>query len=146
MLGFSSMRGSRSRKFKADINVVPYIDVMMVLLVIFMVSAPLTNPSVVNLPNAAKSTTPPTEYIEITLKSNGKTNIRINSPKSGLSKTQNISNGIIGLKQELRTLHKNNPDIPVMISADKDIKYDIVIEVISAAKLLGINRVGLTTK
>ena len=58
-----SMRGGRTRKFKSEINVVPYIDVMLVLLVIFMVAAPLTNPGVINLPNAAKSTLPPTEYI-----------------------------------------------------------------------------------
>jgi biopolymer transport protein ExbD len=55
----SSMRGHRSRKFKADINVVPYIDVMLVLLVIFMVAAPLTNPGVINLPTAEKSSLPP---------------------------------------------------------------------------------------
>ncbi len=50
----SSLRGGRTRKFKSEINVVPYIDVMLVLLVIFMVAAPLTNPGVINLPKAEK--------------------------------------------------------------------------------------------
>ncbi|SFD06192.1 biopolymer transporter ExbD [Collimonas sp. OK412] len=144
MSGSSSMRGGRTRKFKADINVVPYIDVMMVLLVIFMVSAPLTNPSVINLPNAAKSATPPTEYIEITLKPGDLTSIRINGQKSGTSKAESVSRN--GLKQKLQLLHADKPDMPVMISADKDIKYDEVIKVISEAKMLGINRVGLATK
>ncbi len=63
----SSLRGERKRKFKAEINVVPYIDVMLVLLVIFMVAAPMTNPNVINLPTAGQSTKPPSDFIEITL-------------------------------------------------------------------------------
>ncbi len=51
----SSMRGSRSRRAMADINVVPYIDVMLVLLVIFMVTAPLVAPSIVNLPTVGNA-------------------------------------------------------------------------------------------
>lgn len=140
----SSMRGGRPRKFKAEINVVPYIDVMMVLLVIFMVSAPLTNPSVINLPNAAKAATPPTEYIEITLKPDQQTSVRINGQQSGASVAETVPRN--GLKRKLQALHDEKPDMPVMISADKDIKYDEVIQVISEAKMLGINRVGLATK
>ena len=68
MAKVSSMRGGRSRKFKSEINVVPYIDVMLVLLVIFMVVAPLSTPSMINLPKAGKSNQPPTEYLEIELK------------------------------------------------------------------------------
>ena len=144
MTGFSSMRGGRPRKFKADINVVPYIDVMMVLLVIFMISAPMVNPSVINLPNAGKSVAPPTEYIDIALKASGEASLRINGQKSGASKAETVQKG--SLKNKLQALHDENPDMPVMISADKDIKYDEVIKVISEAKLLGINRVGLATK
>ncbi|MDP5009402.1 MAG: ExbD/TolR family protein [Glaciimonas sp.] len=144
MTGFSSMRGDRQRKLKADINVVPYIDVMMVLLVIFMVSAPMVNPSVINLPNAAKSSAPPTEYIEVSLKASGEASLRIQGQKSGPGKTEAVGKG--QLTNHLRTLHADNPDMPVMISADKDIKYDEVIKAISDAKTLGINRVGLATK
>ncbi|MBC7488831.1 MAG: ExbD/TolR family protein [Glaciimonas sp.] len=144
MAGFSSMRGGHPRKFKAEINVVPYIDVMMVLLVIFMVSAPMVNPSVINLPAAAESVAPPTEYIEIALKANGDSSVRINGQKSGASKTEAVQKN--ALKTRLRSLHDDNPDMAVMISADKDIKYDEVIKIISEAKTLGINRVGLATK
>ena len=140
----SSMRGGRPRKFKSEINVVPYIDVMMVLLVLFMVSAPLTNPSVINLPNAEKSATPPTEYIEITLKPDQETSVRINGQKSGTSVAETVLRN--GLKRKLQALHDDQPDMPVMIAAHKDIKYDEVIQVISEAKMLGINRVGLATK
>ena len=141
----SSMRGGRTRKFKAEINVVPYIDVMLVLLVIFMVAAPLTNPGVINLPTAEKSTLPPTEYIQITLKPDAAATIGINGQKSGASKAETAANRS-ALMQKLRAIHERSPDLPVMISADKEIKYDEVIQVISEAKKFGINRVGLATK
>lgn len=140
----STMRGGRGRKFKSEINVVPYIDVMLVLLVIFMVAAPLTNPGVINLPTAAKSSLPPTEYIQVSLKPDTTATIGINGQKSG-GQPEKVG-GRSALAQKLRTMHEANPDFPVMISADKDIKYDEVIQVISEAKKIGINRVGLATK
>ncbi|NEX60259.1 ExbD/TolR family protein [Noviherbaspirillum galbum] len=141
----SSMRGGRGRKFKAEINVVPYIDVMLVLLVIFMVAAPLTNPGVINLPTAAKSALPPTEYIQISLRPDTSATIGVNGQKSGGGKEEKVP-GKAQLLQKLRSLHEANPDMPVMISGDKDIKYDEVIQIISEAKKLGISRVGLATK
>ncbi|RJF98945.1 ExbD/TolR family protein [Noviherbaspirillum saxi] len=144
MAGNSTMRGGRSRKFKSEINVVPYIDVMLVLLIIFMVAAPLTNPGVINLPTAAKSALPPTEYIQISLKPDTSATIGINGQKSG-NQADKVG-GRSALLQKLRSMHEANPELPVMISADKDIKYDEVIQVISEAKKLGINRVGLATK
>lgn len=140
----TSMRGGRSRKFKSEINVVPYIDVMLVLLVIFMVAAPLTNPGVINLPTAAKSALPPTEYIQISLRPDTSATIGINGSKS--SGREEKAGGRAALLEKLRTMHQENPELPVMISADKNIKYDEVIQIISEAKKLGINRVGLATK
>jgi biopolymer transport protein TolR len=141
----SSMRGGRTRKFKSEINVVPYIDVMLVLLIIFMVATPMTNPGVINLPTAAKSALPPTEYIQITLKPDTAATIAINGQKRGGSKSETVPDRA-ALLERLRSLHDDNPDLPVMISADKNIKYDDVIQVISEAKKYGINRVGLATK
>lgn len=140
----TSMRGGRSRKFKSEINVVPYIDVMLVLLVIFMVAAPLTNPGVINLPTAAKSALPPTEYIQISLRPDTSATIGINGSKSSVREEK--AGGRTALLEKLRTMHQENPELPVMISADKNIKYDEVIQIISEAKKLGINRVGLATK
>ncbi|WP_151637341.1 ExbD/TolR family protein [Noviherbaspirillum aerium] len=145
MAGNSSMRGGRSRKFKSEINVVPYIDVMLVLLIIFMVAAPLTNPGVINLPTAAKSALPPTEYIQISLKPDTSATIGVSGKKDGSGEAQKVG-GRSALMQKLRALHEADPELPVMISADKEIKYDEVIQVISEAKKLGINRVGLATK
>ena len=141
----SSMRGNRSRKFKAEINVVPYIDVMLVLLVIFMVAAPLTNPGVINLPTAAKSSLPPSEYIQIALRPDAAATISITGTKNKAEKpvTANNRNDLL---KKLRALHEENPDLAVMISGDKEIRYDDVIQIISEARKIGFSRVGLATK
>jgi len=145
MPGMHSMRGGRGRKLKAEINVVPYIDVMLVLLVIFMVAAPMSTPGVIDLPSAAKTALPPTEYIQITLKSNESTTIGLGGQKANLPAPQTVASDE-ALTARLRALHEANPDMPVMISAEKDIKYDKVIQAISEAKRLGIDRVGLATR
>lgn len=145
MAGFSSMRGGRGRKLKSEINVVPYIDVMLVLLIIFMVATPVSNPGVVNLPTAAKSALPPTEYIQIALKPDTTATIGINGGKNGRDLTETVP-GRSALIEKLHAMHEANPELPVMIAGDKDIKYDDVIQVISEAKKLGVNRVGLATK
>lgn len=139
-----SMRGGRARKFKSEINVVPYIDVMLVLLIIFMVAAPLTNPGVINLPTAGKSALPPTQYIQVSLKPDTTATISIQGADAA-GQPEPAGNRRV-LIQKLQDLHQKQPDLPVMISADKDIRYDEVIQVISEAKKLGIDRVGLATK
>ncbi len=141
----ASMRGGRNRKFKSEINVVPYIDVMLVLLVIFMVAAPLTNPSVIDLPTAGKSIQPPAEYIQISLKPDAAATLQINGSKRSTPKATTAANRN-DLIDKLRGLHAANPDMPVMIAADKNIKYDEVIQVLTEAKKIGISRVGLATQ
>ena len=146
----SSLRGERKRKFKAEINVVPYIDVMLVLLVIFMVAAPMTNPNVINLPTAGQSTKPPSDFIEITLSPDASATISITTRgrNNGNSKQEAKETGLDRkqLLQKLREYHAEKPELSVLVSGDKDIKYDEVIQVISEAKKLGIQRVGLATK
>ena len=137
----SSMRSGRTRKLKAEINVVPYIDVMLVLVVILMVAAPMTNPSVVNLPNAGPSTQAPTDYLEVALKADGSGSLGKHSQGK---LTDSLSQA--DLVERLQNLHETEPELPVLIAADKDIKYDAVVQMIAAAKKLGISRVGLATK
>ena len=141
----SNLRGGRARKFKSEINVVPYIDVMLVLLVIFMVVAPMQNPNVINLPTAAKSTQPPTEYIQISIKPDGAASIGIKS-KSGKADAPSDVKSREALFKALQGLHQENAEYPVLIAADKDVKYDEVIQVITQARKMGIARVGLATK
>jgi biopolymer transport protein TolR len=139
----SSLRNSRRRKFKSEINVVPYIDVMLVLLIIFMVVPPENNPSVINLPSAEKSALPPDSYINVVLKPNAQLAIGVKGKQAVAP--EDVANRT-ALLDRLRALHAEHPDYPVLIAGDRDSKYDDVIQLISEAKKMGINRVGLATK
>jgi len=136
----STMRGSRTRKFKSEINVVPYIDVMLVLLIIFMVVAPLTTPSTIDVPTVGRSSQPPPDYIEIELKADGSASIGIHGQSFEKASERR------DLMSRLVAIHAKRPDLPLMISADKKLNYDEVVQTIAQIKETGITRVGLTTR
>jgi biopolymer transport protein TolR len=138
----SSLRGSR-RKLKSEINVVPYIDVMLVLLIIFMAVPPTQNPSEIKLPSAERSTQPPDDYIQVAIKDNAQLQIGITGKNP--QALEDVSSRA-ALVARLREIHADHPDYPVLIAGDRDSKYDDVIQLISEAKKMGINRVGLATK
>lgn len=139
----SSLRGGRGRKFKSEINVVPYIDVMLVLLIIFMVVPPANSPSVINLPSAEKSALPPDEYIQIVIKPNSALSIGVTGKRMVAPQDMPSRNALL---RRLRSMHDEHPAYPVMIAGDKESKYDDVIQLISEARKMGITRVGLATK
>jgi biopolymer transport protein TolR len=139
----SSMRGGRRRKFKSEINVVPYIDVMLCLLIIFMVIPSSNNPSTIDLPHAEKAVRPPDTYVQVTVKPNGALSIGIAGKNAEAPETEPNRDALV---RKLRQIHEANPDYPVLIAGDKESKYDDVIQLISEAKKMGINRVGLATK
>ncbi len=139
----SSMRGGRRRKFKSEINVVPYIDVMLCLLIIFMVIPSSNNPSTIDLPHAEKAVRPPDSYIQVTVKPNGALSIGIAGKNAEAPETEPNRDALV---RKLRQIHDANPDYPVLIAGDKESKYDDVIQLISEAKKMGISRVGLATK
>jgi biopolymer transport protein TolR len=139
----SSMRGG-SRRAMADINVVPYIDVMLVLLVIFMVTAPLVSPSIINLPTVGNAQ--PQEQqppVVINIKADGSMTIRYKDD-AGSSQEQRMT------KADLNTFvlnrQESHPDQPVVIAADKTVKYENVMNVMSDMKARGVKRVGLLVK
>jgi biopolymer transport protein TolR len=142
-MAFNSNLRSGRRKLKSEINVVPYIDVMLVLLIIFMAVPPSQNPSEIKLPSAERSTQPPDDYIQIAVKQNAQLSIGINGKQPGAA--EDVSSRA-ALVDRLRALHAEHPDYPVLISGDRESKYDDVIQLISEAKKMGINRVGLATK
>jgi biopolymer transport protein TolR len=139
----SSLRSGRKRKFKSEINVVPYIDVMLVLLIIFMAVPQSESPSVINLPKAEKSALPPDTYIQLAIKTGGALSIGVGGKER--QPAEDVADRR-ALFQRLAALHDDHPDYPVLISGDRDSKYDDVIQLISEAKKMGINRVGLATK
>lgn len=140
----SSMRGGRSRRAMADINVVPYIDVMLVLLVIFMVTAPLVAPSIVNLPTVANAApqqqTPP---VVVNIKADGAMSVRYKDD-SGATQEQTMSKSEFG--DFIVSREAGHPDQPVVIAADKTVQYDAVMTVMSDLKTRGVKRVGLLVK
>ena len=139
----SSMRGGRGRKLKSEINVVPYIDVMLCLLIIFMVMPTSNNPSSIDLPHAEKAVRPPDAYIQVQVKPNGSLSIGIAGKAAEAPETEPNREALV---RKLRALHEQYPEYPVLIAGDKESKYDDVIQLISEAKKMGINRVGLATK
>ena len=139
----SSMRG-RSRRAMADINVVPYIDVMLVLLVIFMVTAPLVAPSIVNLPTvggaAPQQQTPP---VVVNIRGDGKMSVRYKDDAGGSQEQQMTRADLATFVTEREVSH---PDQPVVIAADKSVQYEAVMNVMSDLKARGVKRVGLLVK
>ena len=130
-------RGS-GRRVMSDINVVPYIDVMLVLLVIFMVTAPFVNPGVVNLPSVGGAQVHPLPPIFLNIGDDEQIKINENGQTRLLNRSQ--------LGSFARELANKNPDQPMVIAADKSIRYEVVMDVMSRLKENGVKRVGLAVK
>ncbi len=128
------------RRLLADINVVPYIDVMLVLVVILMVAAPFVNPSLVNLPRVGKSSKTPDRPLEIVIKVDGKLLLR----DTGKELANDLPGAVAIIKQRQKT--KPDSPTPVVIAADKDVRYEQVMKVMSALQKENIARVGLSVQ
>ena len=133
------MRGKR--RAMAQMNVVPYIDVMLVLLVIFMVAAPMMQPGVVNLPQVGKAETAPASPLEITISAGGDYSLRDPQGKSTDHKLE-LAELIDRVKQKLA----GQSDRPVVISADKSVRYEKVLQVMDKLQREQVARVGLLVK
>jgi biopolymer transport protein TolR len=132
----------RQRKLMNQINVVPYIDVMLVLLIIFMVTAPLVNPGVIDLPSVGKSSQPPAAPLEVVIRSDASLMLRDRS--KGGSEERRVSNA--ELISVLRERQVSNPDQPVVIAGDKDVRYEAVLKVMDELQRANVRRVGLLVK
>ena len=127
----------------SDINVVPYIDVMLVLVVILMVSAPFVNPSLVELPSVGKSTRAPDAPLEVIVKADGSLLLRDRSPgASGRADPVELPQLLALVKERQRT----RPDTPVVIAGDKKTHYEAVTRVMDALYKSNVRRVGLVVK
>ena len=128
----------RQRRLMNQINVVPYIDVMLVLLVIFMITAPLMNPGVIELPSITKSSLPPLRPMEVTIRKTGE----LSFVDRNISKAERVvsTNQLI---QIIQNKQKNNPTQPVVISADKKVRYGKVLEIMDMLQNNRVQRVGL---
>ncbi len=130
-----------SRRLVNQINVVPYIDVMLVLLVIFMVTAPLINPGEIELPQIGKSLKTPMAPLEVTIKANGTLLLR---DRSKSESDRVVSRG--DLVQAVKDKQSRNPEQSVVIAADKSVRYEEVINVLDLLQQEGVKKVGLLAK
>ncbi len=131
----------RTRKAINQINVVPYIDVMLVLLVIFMVTAPFINPTQVELPSIGKSAAAPVAPLEVVIRIDGSLLLR--------DRGSNEEGEVVSeerLESAVRSRQKVTPKQPVVISADKSVRYESVMRVMDTLQALGVARVGLLVK
>ena len=136
-----SSRG-RGRRAMNEINMVPFIDVMLVLLIIFMVTAPLITPSVINLPSVDRANKQPDKPIEILIKSDDEVQIRKEASKG----TGGTSIPMTQIGSAVKDVQDGDPTRPVVISADKSVKYETVVKAMNQLKRAGIERVGLSVQ
>ena len=132
-------RGGGRRRTINEINMVPFIDVMLVLLIIFMVTAPMLTPSSVNVPSVGKGTKVPKTRADVIVEKDG--SIRFKA--DGNERTVPLQN----LGATAKNWLKGQPeDTPVLISADKNVSYDSVMKAMSALQGAGVSRVALAVK
>jgi biopolymer transport protein TolR len=130
------IKGRKDKGMMSDINVTPLVDVMLVLLIIFMITAPMMTQGVdVNLPETtAKPLRQDEKPVVISISKNGEISIG------------NMKGNINLLNQELSRLAKTDPDKTILLRADKKVAYGVVAQVMADVKSAGFNKLGMVTK
>ena len=134
----------RKRGTMHEINVVPYIDVMLVLLVIFMVTAPLITPQVIDLPTVGKASQPRVVPIEVFVKADQGLVVRTRDASGRILDERNVTRAQLpGL---IKAALAKSGDLPVLVGGDKNARYESVLQVMDELRKQGIQRVGLQVK
>jgi biopolymer transport protein TolR len=131
----------RGRRLMNQINVVPYIDVILVLLVIFMVTAPLVNPGQVDLPSVGKSSQPAIAPMEVSIRADESLWLRDRSIAGDEARVDRAR-----LVQAIRQKQQKNPEQAVVIAADKNVRYEAVLNVMDMLQQNQVSKVGLLAK
>jgi biopolymer transport protein TolR len=134
-------RSGPRRRTMSEINMVPFIDVMLVLLIIFMVSAPLIATSVIDVPSVGQSKKPPEKsVIELLIGADERVKIKVD----GQADAQPVS--LAQLAARVRQAQRGNAATPVVISAERKVPYEAVVRVMDTLQKSGVQRVGLSVK
>ena len=131
----------RPRRSMAEINVVPYIDVMLVLLIIFMVAAPLINPGQIDLPPVSQKLDPAVAPLEVRVRQNGELSL-VDRNRGGTEQRM----GKAELLQAIRDLQAQRPDQAVVIAGDRNVRYEEVLNVLDLLQRSQVKRVGLLAR
>jgi biopolymer transport protein TolR len=133
----ASSRG-RGRRTISEINMVPFIDVMLVLLIIFMVTAPMITPSIVDLPSVGKAAKQPDQVVQVVIQKDERLELVSNG------KTDSATLGSVAAN--VKRLVGDGTNSAVVISADRTVKYETVVKVMDNLQRAGIARVGLSVQ
>ena len=126
----------RPRRLKNEINVVPYIDVMLVLLVIFMVTAPMMTTASIDIPSVGQAPQAPAEALHINIRADGSLSLTLpGKGESGISSSE--------LVQAIVEAQRNNPEQPVLIVGDKNVRYEEVLKIMDELQSQQVKRIGL---
>jgi len=133
----------RGRRTINEINMVPFIDVMLVLLIIFMVTAPLITPSQIALPSVGQAERQPERFIQVIVRADEGLRVR-----EGNSRVEGPPVPLAQLAARVRQLQTGDDAarVPVLISADRQVKYETVVQVLDTLQRAGIRRVGLSVQ
>ncbi len=126
----------RQRRLKNEINVVPYIDVMLVLLVIFMVTAPMMTTASIDVPSVGKAAQPPAEALQVNIRADQSLSLTsAGKTERNLSKSE--------LSQAILDAQRKNPEQAVLIVGDRNVKYEAVLTVMDELQRQQVKRIGL---
>ena len=128
----------RGRRAVNDINMVPFIDVMLVLLIIFMVTAPMITPSLIDLPSVGKANKQPDKVLQVVIQKDESLEL-VND-----GKTSQLMIG--GVAEAVKNAQGSEGNTAVVISADRNVKYENVVKVMDTLQRAGIQRVGLSVQ
>ncbi len=137
--------GRRGRRTMAEINMVPFIDVMLVLLIIFMVTAPLITPSMIDLPSVGKAAKQPDKVVQVIIGLDDSLKLKVDNTGEQTVKQDQL---VAAIKAASSASSGNNAaNFPVVvISADKTVKYESVVRVMDTLQRAGLPRIGLSVQ
>jgi biopolymer transport protein TolR len=136
----------RGRRTINEINMVPFIDVMLVLLIIFMVTAPLIAPSMIDLPTVGKAAKQPDQIIQIIIRKNEALELMVKEKSTSVNLKSLVESVKAAQGVSESKGNKEPVNSAVVISADKSVKYEAVVKVMDTLQRAGIARVGLSVQ
>jgi biopolymer transport protein TolR len=140
-------RGGRGRRRAMnEINMVPFIDVMLVLLIIFMVTAPLITTGVVELPSVGASAQRPQTVVEVVVGTDERLRLRVLGQAGARAEPDPVPVTLPRLVAQVRELQGGDANVPVVISADRSVRYEEVVRVMDTLQRAGVQRVGLSVR
>ena len=151
----SLVNRGRGRRTINEINMVPFIDVMLVLLIIFMVTAPLISPSMIDLPSVGKAAKAPDLVIQVIIGKDEALTLKVQDQSTPV-----LMKDLVRSVKTAQTRALASPTTPakpsadataatstaVVISADKNVKYEAVVKVMDNLQRAGVQRVGLSVQ